>query len=109
MPASPLPWGFTPPPRSLTANDHEVLNGSGRRPAVLRLLPAAEGDVGDAAGAVHGLNLETVFEPLQTLPEPLPTAQHDRHHDNVRVVDQADGQEFADGGRAAADADIPAR
>jgi hypothetical protein len=27
----------------------------------------------------------------------------------VRVVDQAGGQEFADGGRAAADADIPAR
>jgi hypothetical protein len=64
--------------------------------------------VGDAAGAVHGLNLETVFEPLQPVPEPRPAAQHDRHHDDVRVVDQAGGQEFADGGRAAADADIPA-
>src|SRR5579859_3033784 len=74
-----------------------------------RLLPPAEGDVGDAAGAVHGLNLETVFEPFQTVPEPLPAAQHYRHHDDVRVVDQAGGQEFADGGRAAADADIPAR
>ena len=49
------------------------------------------------------------FEPLQTVPEPLPAAQHDRHHDNVQVVDQADGQEFADGGRAAADTDIGAR
>ena len=26
--------------------------------------------MGDAAGAVHGLNLETVFERLQTVPEP---------------------------------------
>src|SRR6516164_1357647 len=80
-----------------------------RRPAVLRLLPTAEDDVGDAAGTVHGLNLETVFEPLQTVPEPFPAAQHDRHHDDVQVVDQVGGQEFADGGRATADADIPAR
>ena len=62
-----------------------------------RPLPPAEGDVGDAAGTVHGLNLETVFEPLQTVPEPLPAAQHDRYHDDVQVVDQAGGQEFADG------------
>ena len=72
-----------------------------------RLLPSAEGDVGDATRAVHGLNLETVFERLQPVPEPLPAAQHDGHHDDVRIVDQAGGQEFADGGRAAAYADIP--
>jgi hypothetical protein len=59
-------------------------------------------------GPVHGLNLETAFERLQPAPEPFPAAQHDRHHDDVQVVDQAGGQEFADGGRAAADADIPA-
>ena len=64
--------------------------------------------MGDAAGTVHGLNLEPVFEPLQPVPEPLPAAQHDRHHDDVQVVNQAGGQEFADGGRAAADADIGA-
>src|SRR5579859_1288235 len=71
--------------------------------------PPAEGDVGDAARTVHGLDPETVFEPLQTVPEPLPAAQHDRHYDDVQVVDQAGGQEFADSRRAAADADIPAR
>src|SRR5690349_9936887 len=32
MPASPLPCAFMPP-GSLTANDHEVLDGFGRRPA----------------------------------------------------------------------------
>src|SRR6516162_9988481 len=74
-----------------------------------QLLPPAAGDMGDATGAVHGLDLVAVFERLQPVPEPLPAAQHDRHHDNVRVVDQAGGQEFADGGRAPADADIPAR
>ena len=41
MPASPPPGAFTPPPGSPTANDHEVLNGFGRRPACcLALLPA---------------------------------------------------------------------
>jgi hypothetical protein len=42
VPASPLPGAFTPPPRSPTANDHEVLNGFGRRPASCpAMLPAA--------------------------------------------------------------------
>jgi len=41
VPASPLPCAFTPPPRSPTANDHEVLNGIGRRPASCpAMLPA---------------------------------------------------------------------
>src|SRR6185437_11507478 len=75
-------------------------------PAVLRLSPAAEGDVGDAAGAVYGFDLEAVFERLEPVPESLPAAKHDGHHDDVQVVDQAGGQEFADGGRPAADADI---
>ena len=96
----------TSTPRSPTANDHEVPNSFRRRPAsachAAGCLPPAEGDVDDAAGAVHGLDLEPFFEPLQPVPEPLPAAQHDRHHDDVRVVDQVGGQEFADGGRAAA-------
>ena len=49
----------------------------------------AEGEVGDAAGTVDGLDLETVLESLQTDLQPLPAAQHDRHHGNVGVVDQA--------------------
>src|SRR5690349_4200278 len=73
-----------------------------------RLLPPAEGDVSDPAGAGHGLNPEAVFERLQPIPEPLPAAQHDGHHDDVQVVDQAGGQELADSGRAAADADVRA-
>ena len=64
--------------------------------------------MGDAAGAVYGLDLEAVFERLQPVPQPLPAAQHDGHHDDVQVVDQVGGQELADGGRAAADTDIQA-
>src|SRR5271157_3215828 len=113
MPASPLPGASRRrPDRPLPTIMSCRTALAGALPPALpccRLLPPAEGDVGDAAGAVHGLNLEPFFEPLQPVPEPLPAAQHDRHHDNVRVVDQADGQEFADGGRAAAYADIPAR
>jgi hypothetical protein len=63
--------------------------------------------VSDAAGAVHGLDAEAAFERFQPVPEPLPAPQHDGHHDDVQVVDQVGGQERADGGRAAADADIP--
>jgi len=41
MPASPLPGAVTPPPRSPTANHHEVLNGFGRRAASCpAMLPA---------------------------------------------------------------------
>ncbi len=76
------------------------------RPTSARLSRPAEGDVGDPAGAVHGLNLKAVFERLQPIPEPLPAAQHDGHHDDVHVVDQVGGQELADSGRAAADADV---
>lgn len=61
--------------------------------------------MGDPAGAAGGLNSEAVFEGLQPIPEPLPAAQHDGHHDDVQVVDQAGARELADGGRAA-DADI---
>jgi hypothetical protein len=45
--------------------------------------------VGDAVGAVHGLDLEAVFERLQPIPQPLSAAQHDGHHDDVHVVDQS--------------------
>ena len=45
--------------------------------------------MGDAAGAVDGLDLEVVFERFQPVPEPLPAPQHDGHHDDVQVVDQA--------------------
>jgi hypothetical protein len=40
MPALLLPGAFTPPPRSPTADDHEVLNGFGRRPAMLPAVTA---------------------------------------------------------------------
>ena len=94
-------------------------SGEGREPPFVRTnrpadsmprtvppAPSAEGDVGDAAGAVHGLDLEALFERLQPIPQPLPAAQHDGHHDDVQVVDQVGGQELADGGRAAANTDI---
>jgi hypothetical protein len=48
------------------------------------------------------------FYRFQSVPEPLPAAKHDGYHDDVQVVDQVSGQERADGGRAAADADIAA-
>jgi hypothetical protein len=43
-----------------------------RVPRCSRLLPPAEGDVSDPAGAGHSLNPGAVFERLQPIPEPLP-------------------------------------
>src|SRR5215472_16759030 len=67
---------------------------------------AAEGDVGDAGRAAYGLDLELLLESLEPVPQPLPAPEHDGHHHDVQVVDQAGGQEVAHGGHAAADADV---
>jgi uracil-DNA glycosylase family 4 len=66
----------------------------------------AEGHVGDAARAAHGLDPELVVKRLKPVPQPLTAPEHDGYHDDVQVVDQAGGQELADGGRAASDADV---
>ncbi len=52
--------------------------------------------MGDAAGGADGLHLEAFFQSLQPVPEPLPAAKNDRHHDDVQVIDQVRGQELAD-------------
>ena len=45
---------------------------------------------------------------VQAVPERLAAAEEDRHKRDVHVVDQVGGEELADGGRTAADADVEA-
>src|SRR5579864_1206028 len=71
-------------------------------------LTAGKREVGDAAGGAHRLDGEAVLQSLQAVPEGLAAAEEDRHDHDVHVVDQAGGEELADGGRAAADADVEA-
>src|SRR3984885_10191188 len=71
-------------------------------------LTTGERDVGDAAGGAHRLDREVLLQALQAVPERLAAAEEDRHERDVHVVDQAGGEELADGGRAAADADVEA-
>src|SRR5581483_418559 len=78
-----------------------------RRQAQARLT-TGERDVGDAAGGAHRLDGEALLQALQAVPERLAAAEDDRHDHDVHVVDQAGGEELADGGRAAADADVQA-
>src|SRR5580700_12243940 len=80
--------------------------GSGGHAAVY--LPAGECQVGDAARGADRLDVEALLEALGTVPQPLPSPQDDGHQPDVHVVDQVGGQELADGGRAAADADVEA-
>ena len=64
--------------------------------------------MGDAAGGAHRLDGEALLQALQSVPEGLAAAEEDWHERDVHVVDQAGGEELADGGRAAADADVEA-
>src|SRR5579859_3527063 len=75
-----------------------------------RARTTGEREVGDTAGGTHRLDGEALLQALQAIPEGLAAAEEDRHECDVHVVDQVGGEELADGGRAAADADVePAR
>src|SRR5918912_2025866 len=57
----------------------------------------------DPAGRGGGLDLIVVLETLQPVPEAYPSAEQDRDHDDVHVVDEPGSKEVADDGGASAD------
>src|SRR6478735_6252195 len=63
-----------------------------------------EGEVGDAAGRGHRLDVEGVLERLEAVPQPDTPPEDDRHHHEVQVVDESGGDEVAHHGRATAQA-----
>jgi 2,7-dihydroxy-5-methyl-1-naphthoate 7-O-methyltransferase len=69
-------------------------------------LPAAEGHVGDAAGADDRLHLEAVLQALQAVPEALAAPEEDRHDDDVHVVDEVHVKELTHHRHAASDAHV---
>src|SRR5438552_4149552 len=58
----------------------------------------------DSAGRGGDLDLVVLLDPLQSVPEPYASAEQDRDHHHVRVVDEAGRKELADHGRTSADA-----
>src|SRR3982751_2394005 len=58
----------------------------------------------DSAGRGGGLDLVVLFEALQSVPEAYASAEQDRDHDDVHVVDEPRGDEVPDHGGASADA-----
>src|SRR5919109_4414592 len=58
----------------------------------------------DSARRGGCLNLVVLLEALQSVPEAYASAEQDRDHDDVRVVDEAGGKEVADRGGTPADA-----
>jgi hypothetical protein len=64
--------------------------------------------VRDAARRRDRLDREPFLDAFEAVPEPHAAAQHDRHDGDVQVVDQVLGEELADDGRPAADADVEA-
>src|SRR3954453_9693599 len=84
---------------------------SGRRPTPARVLDQCGSDtrtgechMRDSAGGGGGLDLVVLLEALQSVPEPYASAEQDRDHHYVRVVDEAGRKELADHGRTSADA-----
>ena len=59
-----------------------------------------------AAGRRDGLDLVVLLQALQPVPQAHPAAEQDRDHDDMQVVDQSGGKEFADHGGAAAQAHV---
>src|SRR4029079_3186452 len=73
-----------------------------------RSLAPGEGQVRDAARGRDRLDVVVLLEPLQAVPDPDPASEHDRHLNEVHVIDQSGGQKLAYDGRSATDADVPA-
>src|SRR5436190_11093121 len=65
-----------------------------------------EGEVDDAAGRGDRLDLVALLEGLQAVPDADAAAEHDRDLDQMHVVDEPGGEEFAYDGGAAADPDV---
>src|SRR3954451_3552632 len=60
----------------------------------------------DSAGRGGGFDLIVLLEALQSVPEAYASAEQDRDHHRVQVVDEPGGKEVADHGGAAADAHV---
>src|SRR5215212_3278348 len=58
----------------------------------------------DPAGRGDGLDLVVLLDALQSVPEPCASAEQERNHHDVQVVDESGRQEVADHGRTPADA-----
>src|SRR5688572_9974521 len=58
----------------------------------------------DSAGRGGGLDLVVLLESLQSVPEAYASAEQDRDHHDVHVVDEPGSQEVADHGGTSADA-----
>src|SRR5437899_13020483 len=58
----------------------------------------------DSAGGGGGLDLVVLLEALQSVPEAYASAEQDRHHHDVHVVNESVGKEVADDGGTSADA-----
>jgi hypothetical protein len=60
----------------------------------------------DSAGRGGGLDLVVLLKALQCVPEAYASAEQDRDHHDVHVVDEPGSKEVADHGGTPADADV---
>src|SRR5579863_1846987 len=68
--------------------------------------PTCERHVRDSARRGDSLDVVVLLETLESLPEANASAEQNRDHNDVHVVDEATGQEGADGRGPATDADV---
>src|SRR5829696_3381701 len=67
-----------------------------------------EGEMGHATWRRGGFDRVVLLDALQSVPQADPSAEHDRHHDDMQVVDEAGGHELANHRRSATDPDVEA-
>src|SRR5687768_15831463 len=104
----PSPPGTRPAPASAAERASDRRGRGSPLPESARsrssFLVSGERHVRHSAGRGGGLDLVVLLEALQSVPEAYASAEQDRDHDDVHVVDEPGRKEIADRGGASADA-----
>jgi hypothetical protein len=69
-------------------------------------LSAGECEMRNAAWRADRLNMEALLQFFETVPQPFPASENDRHDDNMHVVNQIGWQELSNGCWSPANSDI---
>ena len=83
----------------------DFYDASVARPAYLS---AGESEMRNAAWRTDRLNMEALLKFFETVPQPFPASENDRHDNDMHVVDEIGCQELSNGCWSSANSDIQA-
>ena len=67
-----------------------------------------ESEMRNAAWRADRLNLEALLKTFETVPQPFPASENDRHDGDMHVVDEIGCKELSNGCRSSTNSDIKA-